>query len=82
MEAGDGSFLLIHKPLHWTSFDVVNNSKDQCEQTVTAQRFKVGFKAPKDIKIDATFKGNPIELNLIPAQQGENPADFELFIKG
>ncbi len=64
------------------SFDVVNNSGGQCEQKVTAQRFKVGFKAAKDIKIEATFKGKPVELNLIPAAAGENPADFELFIKG
>ena len=64
------------------SFDVINNSPQECEQKVTPQRFKIGFKAPKDIKIDATFKGRPVELNLVPAKDGENPQDFELMIKG
>ncbi len=64
------------------SFDVVNNAGGQCEQNVNPQRFKVGFQAPKDIKIEAVFKGRPVELNLIPAQDGERPQDFELFIKG
>lgn len=68
------------------AFDVINNADDEdaagCPQTPTPQRFKIGFAAPQDIEIQAMFKGKPIELNLVPAAEGENPADFELFIKG
>ncbi len=64
------------------SFDVVNNAAGQCAQTPTPQRFKAGFEAPENIQIEAYFRGKPVELNLVPAGPGENPADFELFIKG
>lgn len=64
------------------AFDVVNNSQGACAQVVTAQRFKVEFKAPEGVRIDATYKGKPVTLNLIPAGEGEDPSDFELFIKG
>lgn len=63
------------------SFDVINNATN-CEQKPTSQRFKIGFQASKDIKIEAVYKGKPVELNLIPAKEGESPADFELHIKG
>lgn len=64
------------------SFDVVNNSTTPCGQATTPARFKIGFKADKDVTIEARFKGELIPLNLIPAAEGENPADFQLFLKG
>jgi hypothetical protein len=62
-------------------FAVVNNS-ETCTQVVTSQRFKVEFKAGANAKIEATFEGRPIDINLIPALPSESPDDFELFIKG
>ncbi len=62
-------------------FSVLNNS-DVCVQKITQQRFKVSAPASKEATITATFMGRPIELNLIPAQEGETPEEFELFIKG
>ncbi len=62
-------------------FAVVNNS-GECEAATEPQRFKVGFKGPEDIQMEAYHKGERIELNLIPAGPGETPADFELYIKG
>lgn len=62
-------------------FDVVNHS-DTCASVVTAQRFKVVFNASEKAQIRATLEGRSIEVNLIPALQGESPDDFELFIKG
>lgn len=64
------------------SFDVINESKGMCAQVETPARFKIGFKAPKDVVIEALSQGKPVELNLIPAGEGESPVDFEVFIKG
>lgn len=63
------------------SFGVINNS-EACAQVITAQRFKVDVIASSEAKFAATFMGRDIELNLIPALEGELPSDFELFIKG
>lgn len=63
------------------SFNVVNNA-ETCAQVQTPQRFKVSFEASDEASIEATFKGAPVTLNLIPAGDDEDPDDFELFIKG
>lgn len=60
---------------------VINNA-DTCPKTITAQRFKVDAKASPEATFSAKFLGRDIELNLIPAAEGEVPEDFELFIKG
>lgn len=62
-------------------FNVINNS-DTCVQVATAQRFKVEATASDSSIFSATFMGRDVELNLIPATEGEVPEDFELFIKG
>jgi hypothetical protein len=63
------------------AFTVLNNSTD-CEPKTTPQRFLVTFEASSEARIDATLNGRAVELNLIPAAEGETPEDFELFIKG
>lgn len=63
------------------NFEVINNS-DTCAQVITAQRFKVEAQASLEASFSARFIGRDIELNLIPAAEGEVPEDFELFIKG
>ena len=62
-------------------FDVVNNTKG-CVEVATPQRFKVSFDASVGASIKARFMGRNVELNLIPAGEGETPDSFELFIKG
>ncbi len=62
-------------------FSVVNTA-DMCAQVITPQRFKVTATASEQAVFHATFMGRPIELNLVPAEAGETPDDFELFIKG
>lgn len=62
-------------------FNVINNA-DSCAQVVTAQRFKVEAIASAEATFTARFMGRDIELNLIPAAEGEVPEDFEVFIKG
>lgn len=62
-------------------FSVINNAEN-CVQAITDMRFKVEAMASKDAVITASFMGRPVELNLIPAQSGETPDEFELFIKG
>lgn len=62
-------------------FDVVNNTKG-CAEVATPQRFKVTFDASVGASIRARFMGRDVELNLIPAGEGETPDSFELFIKG
>ncbi len=62
-------------------FKVVNHTEN-CAQTQTPQRFMVTFGASANAVIKATFNGRPVELNLIPAAEGETPTDFELFLKG
>lgn len=63
------------------NFDAINNSTD-CAPQVTNQRFKVEFTASDKASIKATLEGREVQLNLIPAGQGETPDDYELFIKG
>lgn len=62
-------------------FSVINNS-EMCAQVVTPQRFLISAKASNAATVTAVFMGRDIDLNLIPAAEGEKPADFELFIKG
>lgn len=62
-------------------FSVINNS-DTCLQQITAQRFKVEATASVNANFSAKFMDREVELNLIPAAEGELPEDFEVFIKG
>ena len=64
------------------NFDVINNSEGLCAQVITPQRFKVSFDVDERASISATFRGERVILNLIEAGEGEDPDDFELFIKG
>lgn len=63
------------------NFTVINNA-EMCAQVMTEQRFLVEASASENASIQATFMGEPVELNLIPAAEGESPENFELFIKG
>lgn len=63
------------------NFTVINNSED-CQQVPTAQRFKIEATASSLAEFSGWFMGREVELNLIPAREGELPAEFELFIKG
>jgi hypothetical protein len=60
----------------------VINSAEACAQVITPQRFSVSFDASEAAQMRATLMGRAVELNLTPALPGENPEDFELFIKG
>lgn len=62
-------------------FTIINNA-ESCAQVVTAQRFKVEAVASENATFAAKFMGRDIELNLIPAAEGELPEEFELFFKG
>lgn len=62
-------------------FEVVNNA-EFCAQVITPQRFKVSATASSEAAITAEFQGRPVELNLIEAEEGETPDEFELYIKG
>lgn len=63
------------------NFNVINNA-ETCTQAVTPARFMVEAPASAEATFSANFMGRPVELNLIPAPEGETPDDFELFIKG
>lgn len=63
------------------NFSVLNNA-EFCPEETTNQRFKVSATASKDATFKATFMGRDVILNLVPAQDGETPDDFELYIKG
>ena len=62
-------------------FKVINNA-EACTQVITPQRFKVEFDASENASMRARLNGRNIELNLIPAAEGETPDEFEIFIKG
>lgn len=62
-------------------FTVINTA-EMCAQVLTEQRFLVSAEASNQAEVRAQFMGRPIELNLVPALPGEQPEDFELFIKG
>jgi type 1 fimbria pilin len=63
------------------NFNVINNS-EMCAQVMTTQRFMATANASSEATVRATFVGRHVELNLIPAAEGETPEEFELFIKG
>ncbi len=63
------------------AFDVVNTT-EVCAQVITNQRFKIDASASDQATLRATFMGEPVELNLVEAEAGETPEEFELFIKG
>ncbi len=63
------------------NFGVINNS-DTCAQVVTPQRFLVNANASSGATHQATWNGQPVELNLVEAATGETPEAFELYIKG
>lgn len=62
-------------------FSVINNA-EFCAQVITPQRFKVEAKVSENATFKAVFQGREVELNLIPAAEGELPDDYEIFIKG
>lgn len=62
-------------------FTVINNA-EVCAEQITNQRFKVSAEAGQDATFSAIFMGRQVELNLVPAGEGETPDDFELYIKG
>ena len=63
------------------NFEVINNS-EFCAQKTTPQRYKVEGAASPEATFGAVFEGRKVELNLIPAAEGDLPEDFEVFIKG
>ena len=74
--------ILEGKPqLAIVDFTVVNHT-DSCALVVTTQRFKVSFDAEEHADIQATLEQRKIDVNLIPAKDGETPDDYELFLKG
>lgn len=62
-------------------FSVINNA-DTCTQVITPARFKVSAEVSENATFSARFNGRSVELNLVPAAEGETPDEFELFIKG
>lgn len=62
-------------------FSVINNS-ELCAEVITSALFKIEAVASEGASFKAVFQNRPIELNLIEAQEGESPEDFEVFIKG
>ena len=63
------------------TFKVINTTTD-CEVKSTKQRFSVEAEASDQASLAATFRGMPIELNLVEAGADETPESYELFIKG
>lgn len=62
-------------------FTVINTA-EMCTQVITPARFQYSVKASPDATFSARFMGRNIELNLVPAGEGETPEDFELYQKG
>jgi len=64
------------------TLDFVSKTNGEvCAQVITTERFKVDFKAVENVAIKATWNGQPVELNLIPAGANEDLSNFEIFIK-
>ncbi len=61
---------------------ISQNSGEMCAQVLTTNKFKVEFQAPENATFKATWNGQPVELNLIPAGADEDLTNFEVFIKG
>lgn len=62
-------------------FSVINNV-EMCAQVITPARFKVSAQASEQASLSARLNGRSVILNLTPAEAGETPDEFELFIKG
>src|SRR3989344_5090564 len=61
---------------------VSRTSGEFCAQVITPARFKVEFTASENATVKATWNGQPVSLNLIPALPTDDLDNFELFIKG
>jgi tRNA pseudouridine55 synthase len=48
VDLGNGSILLVDKPLRWTSFDVVNKIKYEIRQITNCKKFKIGHAGTLD----------------------------------
>lgn len=60
---------------------VSETNGDVCAEVITTERFKVDFSAGENAVIKATWNGQPVELNLIPAGANEDLVNFEIFVK-
>lgn len=60
----------------------MSTQAEACVQVITPARFKVEFDASDSARISGTLNGEPVTLNLIEADSGEDLDEFELFIKG
>jgi hypothetical protein len=59
------------------------NTAESCIQVLSDQRFlTTPVKASPDAVISATYNGQSVNINFVPALPGESPEEFELFIKG
>ena len=54
----------------------------QCAQVVTSKAFKLSVENRSDVRVEATFNGKPLRLNVIEVGPNENLDDFEVNYKG
>ncbi len=62
-------------------FSIINTA-EMCAQVISTQRFRADVTASPEATFTATYNGQPLILNLVPAGLEESPDDFELYIKG
>lgn len=60
----------------------VEDSDEICAQVITSRRFKATFEAGPDASLDATYNGQPVELNLQEVGPDEDLEEFEVYTKG
>ncbi|MDE2218313.1 MAG: hypothetical protein KGJ58_02580 [Patescibacteria group bacterium] len=53
-----------------------------CAQVITPRPFRVEFAAPKNITVDATLDGKPVNLNILEVKEGDNIDKVQFNDKG
>jgi|GEM_PF-738030 len=64
------------------AFTTASNNSDVCAQLVTSVRYKIEFNASQNAVIGATWNGEPVQFNLVPAGPNDNLDNLDIYIKG
>ncbi len=68
--------------VNFLTFTSTYPSDTMCAQVITTKGFKLSVENNPEAKVEATFNGKPLRLNIIEVGPNENLDDFEVNYKG
>lgn len=64
------------------SFTATADEDQMCAQVITPREFRTDFAAAEDVIIQATYNGQPVELNLQKVEGDQDINDLDAYSKG